>query len=226
MAGKARVGSMDYSGAIEAFEKALEVNPRSASAHFELACLFDQKESDPAAAIYHYDSYLRLRPEAGNADVVKQRTMTCKQELARNVSLGPLTERQQRELEQLALDNKTLAEQNKQLKEELDKWRAYAARLPAPTNNAPASAPSAARGATLMAAAQPPPTSSSTSAAPASRVGRTPVPEARVHIVKAGETLATIARAYGIKVDALQQANPGLNPRRMQVGQSVTLPGS
>src|SRR5262245_18998421 len=66
--GKSCLNSMDYKGAIDAFEKSLKVNPDSASAHFELACLFDQKESDPASAIYHYQEYLKLRPNAGSAD--------------------------------------------------------------------------------------------------------------------------------------------------------------
>src|SRR5260370_35398011 len=73
LAGKSRVSTLDYKGAAECFEKALDVNPHSASAHFELACLFDQKEMDPAAAIYHYEHFLNLRPKAGNADLARQR---------------------------------------------------------------------------------------------------------------------------------------------------------
>jgi len=44
------------------------------------------------------------------------------------------------------------------------------------------------------------------------------------HTVKAGDTLATIARARGIKVDALLQANPGINPARLQVNQKLVIP--
>ena len=40
--GKSRVNAMDYAGAVEAFNESLEANPRSAAAHFQLACLFDQ----------------------------------------------------------------------------------------------------------------------------------------------------------------------------------------
>ena len=58
LAGKGRVSTMDFTGAIQSFEKALEVNPKSAPAHFELALLYDQKEPDPAAAVYHYERYL------------------------------------------------------------------------------------------------------------------------------------------------------------------------
>jgi len=221
MAGKNRARTLDYKGAVESFEKALEVNPHSAAAHFELACLFDQKESNPAAAIYHYESYLKLRPEAGNADVVKQRIMTCKQELARNVSLGPLTERQQRELEQLAEENKKLNEQLKRQGEDLERWRAYAARLqgatnqtappPSPARAAPApAAPSASLGETLVANSRP--------ISPAAGATN------RTHTVRAGETLSVIARKYGVKVDALQTANPRVDPRKLQVGQSLSIP--
>src|SRR5882672_3683534 len=59
LTGKSRVASMDYKGAVEAFEKALEVNPRSASAHFELGLLYEKNEMDYAAAIYHFDRFLR-----------------------------------------------------------------------------------------------------------------------------------------------------------------------
>ena len=65
LAGKSRVNTMDFKGAIESFEKAVEVNPKSAAAHFELGWLYDQKESDPAAAIYHYERFLKLSAELG-----------------------------------------------------------------------------------------------------------------------------------------------------------------
>src|SRR5690348_5687004 len=77
--GRSRVNTMDYPGAIESFEKALEANPQSAAAHFELGWLFDRKEPDPAAAIYHYAKYLTLRPGADNMETVKERILACKQ---------------------------------------------------------------------------------------------------------------------------------------------------
>ena len=120
LAGKSRVNTMDFKGAIESFEKAVEVNPKSAPAHFELGWLYDQKEPDPAAAIYHYERYLKLSPNSGKEEMVKTRILACKQQLAQTVSLGPGTEKQQREFEQLA-------EENKRLHEDIEKWRAYAA---------------------------------------------------------------------------------------------------
>ena len=89
LAGKSRVNTRDFKGAIESFEKAVEVNPKSAPAHFELGWLYDQKESDPAAAIYHYERYLKLSPNSGKEEMVKSLILACKQQLAQTVNLGP-----------------------------------------------------------------------------------------------------------------------------------------
>src|ERR1700731_866213 len=78
LTGKNRVSAMDYKGAVEAYEKALEVNPHSASAHLELGLLYETKEEDPAAAIYHYDQFLKLRPASEKAPLVRDRINNCK----------------------------------------------------------------------------------------------------------------------------------------------------
>ena len=116
--GKGRVNPMDYPGAIEAFGQSLEANPHSAAAHFELGWLYDEKASDPAAAIFHYQQYLKLNPNADNADVIKQRIYRCKQQLAADVLPLPSAPAAQQQLEKLA-------EQNRQLQDEVGKWRAY-----------------------------------------------------------------------------------------------------
>lgn len=45
------------------------------------------------------------------------------------------------------------------------------------------------------------------------------------YTVKAGDTLYAIAQAHGISLEALQAANPGVNPQTLQVGQKLNLPG-
>ncbi len=62
---------------------------------------------------------------------------------------------------------------------------------------------------TTLAAARPPPV---------------PATKPRTHTVAAGETLASIARKAGVSLAAIQAANPGINPRKMSVGQTVKLP--
>ena len=213
LAGRSRVNTMDFKGAIESFEKALEVNPRSASAHFELGCLYDQKEPDPAAAIYHYERYLKLCPESSKEDIVKPRILACKQQLAQAVSLAPGMEKQQRELEQLA-------EENRRLREELEKLRVQATRPQASTD-----APVALPGTRLAGAVAPIPegTRPAISGSSGARVSGT-ASSPRTHTVKAGETPTLIARKYGLKLDALLAANPRLDPKRMRPGQSLVIP--
>src|SRR6266446_1810265 len=119
LAGKSRVNTLDYQGAIECFEKALEANPRSALAHFEAGLLYEKHKMDHAAAIYHFERFLELRPGSGYAEVVRQHILACKQELAKTVSLGPVTQSLQREFEQLT-------EENRHLRDEVERWRANA----------------------------------------------------------------------------------------------------
>lgn len=44
------------------------------------------------------------------------------------------------------------------------------------------------------------------------------------HRVRSGETMGAIARRYGVSTAALQSANRGVDPRRMRVGQTLTIP--
>lgn len=244
LAGKSRANARDFKGAIESFEKSLEGNPRSALAHFELGVLFEQREGDPAAAIYHYERYLKLLPGAGNGDTVKTRILACKQELARTVSLGPVTQPLQAELEKLTEENKRVSEQitrlteeNKRLLEAVEQWRrAYAARAVVPTN-----APEGVAGSRLAAPAavpvsisgsgggsnRPPslPSSSAGSASPSRAGVARPSAGSRTHVVKSGETMGLIARQYGVRIEALQAANPGVDARRLRPGRVLRVPG-
>ncbi len=205
--GKSRVNAMDYAGAVEAFSESLEANPRSAAAHFQLACLFDQKESDPAAAIYHYQEFLRLNPKADNAAVIQQRIYSCKQQLAADVLPLPSAPAAQKQLEDLA-------EKNHQLQDEVEKWRAYYAAQQATQKNPPTPLANPA-----PAISPVPDDVSAMPATPAAAVAR-----ARTHTVVAGETLAAIARKSGVSLAALQAANPGVSPKKLHVGQTLNLP--
>jgi len=217
LAGKGRVAALDFKGAIESFQRALEVNPRSALAHFELGILYDGKEPNPAAAIYHYEHYLALRPSVWNAEVVRQRITACKQELAREVSLGPITEKQQRELERLAEENKRLGDEVRRLNDELLKWRTSSTNRPSTQQLAGNSTrtPSSASGSTGA--------SNVTAGSSPLRTGSN-VASTKTHTVKPGDTPAAIARQYGVRLESLMAANPGLDPRRMRAGQSLNIP--
>jgi LysM repeat protein len=53
-----------------------------------------------------------------------------------------------------------------------------------------------------------------------------PATAPRTHLVKPGETLASIAKRYHIKLSSLQAANPSVEPRRLKAGQVIALPVS
>ena len=210
--GRSRVNAMDYQGAIEAFEQALNANPRSGAAHLELGWLFAEKELDPAAAIYHYEKYLRLRPGADNAETIRQHIFRLKQELAKGVLPIPPSTEVQRQMEQLAEDNR-------QLRDQLTRLQAAASQSSS-NNRTVMPSLSAAGGARADFNAPTRPSGGTTAALRTERVAVS----TRSHKVQAGETPAAIARRYNVKVDTLLTANPGLNPKRMQVGQSLVIP--
>jgi LysM repeat protein len=229
--GENRVNAMDYQGAVEAFEESLEVNPHSAAAHFELACLFDPKdqnesnpEADPAAAIYHYQKYLKLDPKAENAEVVNARIVTCKQQLAADVMSMPSAPAVQRQLEQLVATNRELLDQIDLLK----KWNAYYAdqlaaksnSIPAPITNPVVQNPVAQP---VQIPVQPAQIIPAPAPAPIARHPATPAAP-RTHAVAPDETEVSIARKFGIKLGALQAANPGVNPNKLHVGQILKIP--
>jgi len=215
--GKSRINAMDYQGAVEAFEESLEVNPHSSAAHFELGWLYDEKESDPAAAIFHYQQYLKLCPTAGNTEVIKQRIESCKQELAADVLPLPSTPAAQAQITQLV-------EQNQQLQDEVNKWRAYFASQQTAKEQAPTASPPV-----NPVSPQPVHNASTTAGGPVPDHPVNSIPAKPIlgtHTVAAGETAVRIARRYGITLDALLAANPGLEPRRMHVGQILNIPAS
>ena len=101
---------MDYTGAMDEYEKALLVNPRSASAHFELALLDEGQAHDPAAAVYHYQRFLKICPPSDSrADEARDHLNQCMMELARSVSsMLILPPSAQAGLEKLAQENRDL----------------------------------------------------------------------------------------------------------------------
>lgn len=215
--GQSRVNAMDYQGAAEAFEESLEVNPHSAQAHYQLAMLYDTKVPDPAAAIYHYQEYLKFDPNAANASIVQQRIEACKQQLAADVLALPSSSATQQQLE-------TLIEQNRQLQDEVNKWQAYyqaQQEQKAALSNEQNIAVAPAQTPVITQPTQPVQPVQIMQPTTGSAPG---VVSTRSHTVAAGETSAGIARRYGIKLSALQAANPGVNLSRIRIGEILKIP--
>jgi LysM repeat protein len=228
--GQDRVNSKDFKGAIESFEKSLEANPRSASAHFELGWLYEEKDPNPAAAIYHYESFLKLRPSSDKVDIVKPRIIACKQEMAKSVLISLGTQTTQRDLEKLRVElEKTLVENNQlraqlvQAQQQLAVFQAQsqAARTPVTSTPLVPTAPRSNSLTTTTPAAETPRPVASSSNAPAKASAPT---ASRKHNVQSGENPVAIARKYNVKLDALLSANPGLDPKRLKIGQTINIP--
>lgn len=207
--GRNRSENHDYKGAIEEYEKALEANPRSASAHFELGFLNETEMKDYAAAIYHYEQHLRLRPASDYAERAKGRIRSCKMDLVKNEILAPVNQGMQRDLERLGAENLLLKRQLEALQLQL------AARPNIASNPLPNPVPP-----------EPGPTLRTRFTNSEPRTFPVPQTRPRVHIVKAGETITSIAARYNVKLTTFMAANPKADPRRLKVGQSLNIPNS
>lgn len=237
--GMSRVNAMDYQGAIEAFQESLEVNPHSAAAHYQLALLFDNQESDPAAAIYHYEQYLKYDPTAGNADLIRQRITTCKQQLAADVLPLPSEPVAQEQLEKLVDQNRQLQAEVDSLKATLKQWNDWYASQTAAKSNSflpqDVTAPQEADTPNSAPTPQPQPALASAPVKPAYAETRPAEPShtetwrassehRRTHVVERGETAMAICRKYGIRLTELEAANPDMNPARIRVGEVLSIP--
>jgi LysM repeat protein len=236
LTGKSRESGMDYDGAIAAFENALISNPKSAAAHFELG-LLEEKKNNYAAAIYHFEKHLELRPESNMAETINQHVIFCKFELAKTVPFAMFNRQVQDELRRLNATNAVLRDLVDQLKaQSLADAAAFSNRL-ALVTQAAAQAQAQAQVRSQAQAQAPAPTlayveperRSSFSEKPPvtgafhSSVRLTPSP--KTHVIKPGETLATISKRYNVKLSSLQAANPGADPRRLKAGQILNIPG-
>jgi LysM repeat protein len=125
MEGKKRASAMDWDGAIQSFERALQSDPNNAAAHLELGLLYDRQKNDYVSAIYHYQHHLTLRTNSPVADVVKQNITGCARELAKTVSYAVVTSEVQRDLERLSQTNSMLKQRVETLQAELSRRPLY-----------------------------------------------------------------------------------------------------
>jgi nucleoid-associated protein YgaU len=61
----------DIDGSIDLLNKALSRKPDLARAHLELGLLYDTRRQDYIRAIYHYERYLELRPDAEKKKLIE-----------------------------------------------------------------------------------------------------------------------------------------------------------
>lgn len=106
--GESREASKDFKGAAEAFHRAIENNPRNASAHKRLGFLYSQQLNQPDAAIYHFQRLLEYRKSEIHKDLVNDHILRCRQRLAQTLAIGAFTRQNQEEFLRLSEENARL----------------------------------------------------------------------------------------------------------------------
>ena len=199
---------LNYEASIDAFHKALEVNPRSSAAHQELGILYEQHKADPASAIFHYNRFLALKKKSPVSDKIKDRIALCQVDLVDEVKkTGAVKTRRkeltglQQQLTQVTREKEKLLHENQLLRQRLKGIN------PALANINP-----------------PPPRQSSLLSTTVPTQSRPDQTAARQHKVKSGDTLTYIAGKFHVKVSDIRVANPSLNPRSLQIGSMVNIP--
>ncbi len=198
----------DYKAAAEAYEKALQIDPNLAKAHFELGLLYDNDLEDPVSAVYHYQHYKKLTADSKEKKAfINPRITRCKRELAKGVSLAPVTQDIQKHLQSVKQENTALKKERdkllervNQLEDKLRQAKAQIERLKA--------GPGAGTGVEVS--------ESGGSHGSGSEFG--------YHTVKRNETMYQIKEQYGITLKQLMEANPNVNPRRMRKGTRLKIP--
>jgi len=208
------VDASDYRAAVRLFEKALQNNPQSSAAHLRLGMVYCQQIEDWAAAIYHFQRYLELRPDANNAAAVRQRVQECKTQLVWDVPFAPINHKIQERLEKLS-------EENQQLQREVAQLRSGLARAQRPPSNPPVGTPDRSTRNRTESVRQSTPREVRTTRPPDST---TVSSRPRTHKVARGETFYSLANHYGVSVAALRAANPGVDVTNLQIGQILRIP--
>jgi LysM repeat protein len=224
-AGKQKLSAFDYKAAIESFERALEENPRSALTHFELGVLYEQQEHDYAAALYHYNKVLKLRPSGYPSDNVRQRIPACRQELLKADSLATISPASFNEIQSLRATNQWLLRELEVARAQLGSRSLVTTSMTGigqsrGTSGSASGLSSTGQGASRVGLPQ-----GGLTVADGSPVATDLARPGRIYTVKSGDTLAAIARQHGVRLESLQAANQGLNPKRLRAGQHVTIPG-
>ena len=191
--------TQDMDGARDLFIKALQRKPELARAHLELGLLYDDHYEDYVIAIYHYQRYLELRPEAQKRSIVEELLRSAKISYAATFPHQPSG---------ALADIRALKNENKMLRAKIDDMMVASAR---------GSSSAATRSAR---------TSSTTQRRPAPAPGR---PSADTYEVRSGDTLTKIShRVYNDsnRWKDIYDANRGTmaSPQSLKPGQTLIIP--
>ncbi len=208
----------DIEGAVELYKRVIDKRPTLARAHLELALIYDNQFEDYVRAIYHYERYLELRPEAPEREHV--RSLINHALIYFAASLPEQPNESVRMIRMLREENAALRAQVTALSQAPSSTAPSSPSRALPTapspQPAPAAAPVVAPVASRPSPAPPAPTVSAANAG--------------TYVVQPGDTLSRIAgRVYGDSkrwqpiYDANRSSLPG-GPQSVRVGQTLIIP--
>jgi len=201
----------DYAGALEYYQRAIEKRPNMARVHWEMASIYDQFFTNELRAIYHYERFLEIDPEADRRDMVENLIAAAKLSYAASLPVRPTEVAQLKH--ELDLARQSLEESRR---EATDLKAQLAARPPAPVAPAATTGPSTSR-----------------ASAPSATTGPAPAADAaggfEEYTVMPGDTLSRIAgKVYGDsnKWRPIFEANEATlgRPENVRVGQKLRIP--
>ncbi len=234
--------------ALKAFNRALEANPQSASAHREIGQLCLDKKRDYALAVFHLRRHQQIKASRSSKTTKDPGDYAVEQQIkqAQILLAAEFTDQIGQQQNQSKIDE--LKRRNAELETTVTRLNQQIALRGAPVVVANPAPPPPSPQVQTQAAARPGVPAAAgpvkdlapapvAAAAPAAVVRPTdtktgsPAPKpasrasaARTHVVKAGEIPTAIARRYGISVQELMAVNKGIDPRRMRAGQTLNLP--
>lgn len=106
----------EYRLALECFWKVIDSRKGAAESHLEAGRMLLELE-DPLPAIYHFNQYIRLKPDSGQAKIVKKMINTAEKIYAKQLPGRPLDPDEVGVSDQAALIRKLQAENAKLLRE-------------------------------------------------------------------------------------------------------------
>lgn len=196
--------------AIKLLSRALEADPTFAEPHRELAMIYlDSRFSDvfdPASALYHLNKYLATVTDPQLREVLSNTIRKCKIELAKEVFDEVDASRLERQLQIERRRVELLLKENERLKQEIQRFQSSMVETALSANTAAfADGRYAGKGGS-------------------NRQQSGAQNGTRIHVVKPGDTLSSIARMYKVSVRQLIEANPDINPQRIYPGQRIQIP--
>lgn len=224
LAGKQRLVNRDIDGAIAEFEQALQVNPKNAAAHFELAVVYKSLRNDDASAIYHYQRFIASQPAHRRRPLAEQAIKGCRQDIAK-AEQESLNGSISRSYQQAMNTNQVLVQRVQMLDAEVARLSALLRNLGAislPQTNL-AQQPQIDVGQKQSPRPDVPPQRGTAAAQPRNETPPT-APQQRTHTIRRGDTLRSLAVQYRVPVDKLLAANRNVDARKLKIGQTLVIP--